>query len=184
MTEKRILTGLLVLSVVLAGRVLLGVAETAEKAEKPSQVVVGTFDSRAVTLAFGESPFWSTYERMNPESVAPPADATPQGVEQWKINRRKISFRQGFGRGDVSEYLDFIKDQIPRIAQETGVDVIVSKWDIVYHRPNVKFVDVTEALIQPFEPTEERLEIIRDVMKVPAATEKEIRQREKSQGIN
>ena len=184
MTAKRILTCLLVLSVVLTGRMLLGLGETTQKTEKPSQVIVGTFDSRAVTLAFGESPFMSTYEKMNPESVAPPADATPQQVEQWKINQRKISFRQGFGRGDVTEYLDFIKDHIPKIAQQTGVDVIVSRWDIVYHSPNVKFVDVTEALIQPFEPTEERLEIIRDVMKVPAATEKEIRQREKKKGIN
>ena len=183
MTAKRILTGVLVLSVMLGWSLLIGVEETVKKTEKAQQVIVGTFDSRAVTLVFGDSPFRSKYERMNPETVAPPAKATPQEVERWKINRRKIEFRQGFGRGDVSEYLDFIKDQIPKIAQETGVDVIVSKWDIVYQNPKVKFVDVTEALIQPFKPTDERLKIIRDVMAVPAATEKEIREREKKEGI-
>ena len=183
MTGKKTLACVLVSSVVLTSPMLRGTANKTEKTGKASQVIVGTFDSRAVALAFGASPFHSTYQRMNPETVAPPANATPQEVEQWKISRRKVEFRQGFGRGDVSEYLDFIRDQMPKIAQETGVDVIVSKWEIVYNNPKVKFVDVTEALIQPFKPADANLKIIRDVMKTPAATGKEIRKREIKEGI-
>ena len=78
----------------------------------------------------------------------------------------------------------WIRDDIPEIAKKAGVDVIVSKWDIEYHGPKVKFVDVTEALIQPFGPTEERIKIIRDVMAKPPLSEKEIREREKREGID
>jgi len=46
--------------------------------------------------------------------------------------------------------------------------------------PNVKFVDVTEALIQPFKSTDETLEIIQYIRKVPPASEKEIRELEES----
>ena len=180
MISKRIFIGVLILSVVLGGNLLLGVGKTEEKTEKPSQVIVGTFDSRAVTLAGRTADQQAEFFRRYPEYVAPRAGATPKEVEQWKINLKKRQFRQGFGRGDVSEFLDLIRDEIPKIAEETGVDVIVSKWDIEYQSPKVKLVDVTEALIQPFKPTDERLKIIRDVMAVPAATEKEIRELEAS----
>ncbi len=160
MTAKRILTSVLILSVILAGSMLLGDEEKKEKTDKASQVIVGTFDSRAVKLAYDTA---AMAGRM-------PAVEVPKAIE----------FRQGFGKGDVSEYLDLIRDEIPKIAQKTGVDVIVSKWDIEYHDPNVKFVDATEALIQPFKPSEERIKIIRDAIAKPPATEKEIREFEKS----
>ena len=160
MTAKRILTSVLVSSVMLGGSVLPGVGETAEKAEKASPVVVGTFDSRAVAMAYGHAVLAG---RM-PHTEAP----------------KPVAFRQGFGKGDVSEQLDHIRDEIPKIAEEAGVDVIVSKWAIEYHGPNVRFVDVTEALIQPFKPTDETLEIIQDIRKVPPASEKEIRELEQS----
>ena len=182
-TTKRILTVILVVSIMLVGSVLPGAGETREKTDKVSRIIVGTFDSRAVTLAFGNSPQEAEFYKRYPEYVAPRAGATPEEVEQWKINLKKRQFRQGFGRGDVGEFLDLIKDEIPKIAEKAGVDIIVSKWDIEYQSPKVKLVDVTEALIQPFKPTEERLKIIRDVMAVPAATEKEIREREKKEGI-
>jgi len=160
MTAKRILPGALVAGVMLAGSVLLGIGAKEEKTEKLSQVIIGTFDSRAVMLAYGSA---SRAGRMPHIEVSKP-----------------IAFRQGFGKGDVSEYLDHIRDEIPKIAQKTGVDVIVSKWAIEYHDPNVILVDVTEALIQPFEPTEEDLEIIHDVMAAPVGSEKEIRELEES----
>jgi len=160
MAAKKISTSVLAVSVMLTGLALLVGAETAEKAEKALQVVVGTFDSRAVKLAYDSAKMAG---RM-------PAVEVPKPIE----------FRQGFGTGDVSEYLDQIRDEIPKIAQKTGVDVIVSKWDIEYHDPNVKFVDMTEALIQPFKPTEERIKIIRDVMAKPPLTEKQIRELEAS----
>jgi hypothetical protein len=183
MKKKRITIWLMCMVVALVACILFAADEPAKVIDK-TRVIVGTFDSRAVALvALEDPPLRLKFERMHPEYVAPRDGATPEEVEQWKINLRKRQFRQGFGRGNVSEFLDLIKDEIPKIAKEAGVDVIVSKWDIEYQSPKVKLVDVTEALIQPFKPTDERLKIIRDVMEAPAATEKEIREREKREGI-
>ena len=160
MTVIKSLTGALIVSVViLTGSLLSGFSKTEEKTEKPSPMVIGTFDSRAVKLAYDTA----TFAGRMPDLDVPKA----------------IEFRQGFGKGDVSEYLDQIRDEIPGIAQEAGVDVIVSKWDIEYHNPDVTFTDVTEALLRPFKPTEERMKIIRDMMATPPASEKQIRERER-----
>ena len=160
MSARKILLSGLVVSVMLAGGALPRVGKTEEKAEKGSRVIIGTFDSRAVKLAYDSA----TFAGRMPDLGVPKA----------------IEFRQGFGTGDVSEYLDQIRDQIPKIAQKTGVDVIVSKWDIEYHDPNATFLDVTESLIQPFRPTEERMKIIRELREKPPLTEKEIREFEAS----
>ena len=161
MTVQKILIGILVLSVLLGGSLLLGIGDKEEKTEKPSKVIIGTFDSRAIALAYGS--------------------AHRAGRMPFLRYPKPIEFRQGFGTGDVSEQLDQIRDQIPNIAQKTGVDVIVSKWDIEYHDPNaVTLVDVIEALIQLFGPTKEEIKIIHDVMAAPPVPEKEIREREAS----
>lgn len=161
MTANRILTAIFVIIIMLTGSVLLGVGEKEKKTQKPSQVIIGTFDSRAIALAYGS--------------------AHRAGRMPFLMYPKPIEFRQGFGTGDVSEQLDQIRDQIPKIAQKTGVDVIVSKWDIEYHDPNaVTLVDVTEALIQLFKPTEEDLKIIHDVMAKPPVSAKEIRELEVS----
>ena len=161
MTVQKILIGILVLSVLLGGSLLLGIGDKEEKTEKPSKVIIGTFDSRAIALAYGS--------------------AHRAGRMPFLRYPKPIEFRQGFGTGDVSEQLDQIRDQIPKIAQKTGVDVIVSKWDIEYHDPNaVTLVDVIEALIQLFGPTKEEIKIIHDVMAAPPVPEKEIREREAS----
>ncbi len=34
------------------------------------------------------------------------------------------------------------------------VSVIVSKWDVAFHDPNVEYVDVTDALVARFNPNE------------------------------
>ena len=162
MTTKRILIVVMLLSALLGASLLLGVGEKEKTTEMPSQVVIiGTFDSRAIALAYGS--------------------AHRAGRMPFLQYPKPIEFRQGFGTGDVSEQLDQIRDQIPKIAQKTGVDVIVSKWDIEYHDPNaVTLVDVTELLIQLFGPTKEEIKIIHDVMAAPPVPEKEIREREAS----
>ena len=160
MSTRITITGMLVLGV-LAGSMLLGAGAKEQKTEKSSKVIIGTFDSRAVTLAYGSG--------------------VKAGLVPHIPVSKPIAFRQGFGTGDVSEYLDQIRKEIPKIARKTGVDVIVSKWDIEYHDPKaVTLVDVTEELIQTFKPTKERMKIIRDVMAKPPASEKKIRALEAS----
>ena len=73
--------------------------------------------------------------------------------------------KQGFGTWSVDNILDNIKGKIPKIAKQADVDVIVSKWDIVYQRSGVEFVDVTDLMVQPFDPDESTLKTIQEVLK-------------------
>jgi len=50
-----------------------------------------------------------------------------------------------------------IESEIPKIADEAGVEVLVSKWEIVYQRPEIEFVDVTELMVQLFNLDDDAL---------------------------
>jgi hypothetical protein len=65
----------------------------------------------------------------------------------------------------VDNILETIKAKIPEIAKQADVDVIVSKWDIVYQRSGVGFVDVTHLMVKPFDPDEKTLKIIQETQK-------------------
>ena len=41
-----------------------------------------------------------------------------------------------------------------------GVDVVVSKWDVAYQKPDAQVIDVTLRMIEPFEPSERTLKMI------------------------
>jgi hypothetical protein len=72
--------------------------------------------------------------------------------------------RQGFGTAPVDDILALIEDQLPVIAEASGVDVLVSKWALAYHRPDASFVDVTDRLAAEFDPDEKTLKTIREVL--------------------
>ncbi len=71
--------------------------------------------------------------------------------------------KQGFGSWPVDNLLDKIKRGIPEIAAQADVDLIVSKWNIVYRQPAVKFIDVTDLMVKPFDPDEATLTVIKEI---------------------
>ena len=89
-----------------------------------------------------------------PDSGWPPSPA-----------RQELISKQGFGTWPVDNILERIKEKIPEIAKQAGVDVIVSKWDIVYQRPGVEFVNVTDLMVKPLNPDEATLKIIKEIQK-------------------
>ena len=70
--------------------------------------------------------------------------------------------------GDIDEIISQIWSELPGVAEEAGVDVIVSTWDIVYRGDRMQFVDVTDLLVIFFDPTEETLGIIESMRGTPA----------------
>ena len=86
-------------------------------------------------------------------------------LKEWGKNEQARRHKQGFGTASVKNLLEHIKQDIPKVAKQAGVDIIVSKWDMVYQTRNAKFVDVTELIIRGFEPSEKALKIIRELKK-------------------
>jgi hypothetical protein len=117
---------------------------------------VGTFDSRAVAIAWtGSEAFDRQLQQRIQEYKRAEAAGDHETVEKLKAEGRAGQEQlhlQGFGGASVANILDRIKDQIPALAEKAGVDVIVSKWDIVYQAPGAEFVDVTAPMIRLFRP--------------------------------
>lgn len=86
--------------------------------------------------------------------------------------------KQGFSTWPVDDILERIKDQIPEIAKQAGVDIIVSKWDIVYQLPGVEFIDVTDLLVMPFAPDASTLDLIKSLREIEPVSLEELEELE------
>ncbi|MHC4295393.1 MAG: OmpH/Skp family outer membrane protein, partial [Planctomycetota bacterium] len=82
-------------------------------------------------------------------------------------SRQEQIHRQVFGTAPVNDALEKIKKDIPKVARSTGVDVIVSVHDVVYQSPSAKFVDITDQIVELFDPDEKTLEKIEAIRKYP-----------------
>lgn len=151
-------------------------AASAQKTTKP--VRVGVFDSRAVAVAFAAS-LYNKKElngKIAERDTAKAAGDTKKAdeLERWGKERQAMMHRQGYGTASVRNLLEYIKSDLPKIAKEAGVDVIVSKWDIVFKGEAVEFMDVTDSIAKPFNPDAKTLKQIEDIKKVKPLTEEEV----------
>jgi hypothetical protein len=154
-------------------------AEGADGQPERARVRVGTFDSRAVAVAYTRTEsFGQSVKKLMDEGKKAEAAGDQEKIKELKAAGRAgqdLIHQQGFGTASVANILDTIKDQLPDIAQKAGVDVIVSKWDITYQTPSAEFVDVTHEMIKPFKPNEKTLKIIEDLLKHPPVSAEELK---------
>ena len=131
-------------------------------------LIVGTFDSRAVAIAYVRSDaFDARLKAMRAElSEAQTAgnDARVAELETLGQTMQSAIHQQGFGTAPVDDILATIEERLPAIAEEAGVDVIVSKWALAWERPGAAFVDMTRVMAGQFDPDDETLEVIRQVL--------------------
>jgi len=157
--------------------------------ESPQQdaaprLVVGTYDSRGIALAYIRSAGTGEYLRAQKEDVG---RATQRAREAGDLElaagldalgpAMQLRFhRQGFGTAPVDDILARIGERLPAIAHEAGVDVIVSKWALTYQDPSARFVDVTERLAAEFEPSEDTWKAIRQIVETEPVPLDQIRE--------
>ncbi|MDD3142946.1 MAG: hypothetical protein PHG32_01995 [Candidatus Cloacimonetes bacterium] len=91
---------------------------------------------------------------------------------------QQLMHKQGFSTWPVDDILERIKDQIPEIAKQAGVDIIVCKWDIVYQLPGVEFIDVTDLLVMPFAPDASTLDLIKSLREIEPVSLEELEELE------
>lgn len=140
---------------------------SAGQAQQPSQTTserIGTFDSRAVSLAFYNSAeFRERMLRLKTELEEAKASGDEERVKQLEAYGpafQEVMHQQGFSTGSVSGIMDRIKEELPQIAENTGVSVIVSKWEVAYKSPAVELVDLTSQLVALFDPDDRVLQWI------------------------
>ena len=160
-----------VITAVLAGLAVYTTVGAGQPEEKTSgaKLRVGTFDSRAVAIAHVRSEAFARHLKgIRAEYKKAKAEGDENRVKELEAQGpagQELVHKQGFGTWPVDDILDKIKEKIPKIARQADVDVIVSKWDVVYQRAGVEFVDVTDLMVQPFDPNESTLKVIQEVLK-------------------
>lgn len=151
------------ITVVLIGMAVLPTTE-AQKKTPAEKVRIGTFDSRAIALAYYRSDATDPHsEELTARYEKAKAAGDEERVKQLKSEFKvlqEITHKQTFSTWPVDNILEQIQDQIPDIARQARVDAIVCKWDIVYQKDGIEFVDVTELMVQPFKPDEETMRMI------------------------
>ena len=137
----------------------------------PTKVRVGTFDSRAVAIAYARSalaaPVMKDWRDKYEKAKAEKNEEIIKECEAWGTTHQQLLHLQCFSIGSVADILEKVKDNLPKIAQEAGVDIIVSKWEVVYKNLSIEIVDVTSHLAKLFNPNEQTLKIIEELAKQP-----------------
>ncbi|MCA9067452.1 MAG: hypothetical protein KDA84_00915 [Planctomycetaceae bacterium] len=142
-----------------------------EQAVEKSKLRVGTFDSRLVTIAYVRS---SVFEKRMKElqEELKKAEAAGDSKRVKALNAQGLAMqdtihKQGFSTWPIDNILETIKTEIPEIAKKAQVDAIVSKWDVVYQRPGVEFVDVTDLMVEKFHPDKATRKVMADIKEKP-----------------
>jgi len=162
---------------------ILVVWSLAVAGEKKTLVRVGVYDSRAIPMAYTHSQYGDDFmpklERQKKEAEAKGDVKKAQELEK-KMQRHALKkHKQVFSTTPVHDLLKVIEERIPEVAKRTGVDLIVSKWEIVYLASDVEVVDVTLEMAKMFEPKLGTLEAIQELMKKEPLTEEEVERFEK-----
>jgi Skp family chaperone for outer membrane proteins len=156
--------------------------EIATNSEK-SKIRVGVYDSRAIAVAYthskaGQEQFQKQFQQLKKEHDEAEKAGDKAKAEQIKAEGQAGQERlhqQGFGTASVKKYLEKVKDRIPAVAKNAKVDLVVSKWEVVYQNPAAEVVDITDDLVKVFEPDARVLKIVEEMKKQPPLDEDEIR---------
>jgi hypothetical protein len=156
----------------LCGIACLAQAQEKEtKKEEKESVRIGVYDSRAV--AYVQFSSEANLKIIN-EAVAKAKEAqktmdkkaAEELANQFKEGQRKIH-RQVFSMAPIDDVLEKIKDRLPEIQKKAGVSVLISKWDEekLKQYPKAEKIDVTDALVEEFKPTEKQKKMLEEIKK-------------------
>jgi hypothetical protein len=129
------------------------------------KVRLGTYDSRAIAVAYAPSLHNPVASKMKEHAAAKAAgdQAKVAELEAWGAAHQRQLHRQGFALMPVDDLLAPVSHELPRVAREVGVDAIV--FGCSHAGPGVELVDVTMQLVELYAPNERTLGFVRDVLK-------------------
>lgn len=154
----------------------LVLASSGSAQEPPSGVTrIGTFDSRAVALAYYRSPdgiarMGEEWDQQHEEAVAAGDSARLEELELFKPSMQHLMHQQVFSTGSICNVMRELEEELPGIAKKADVSLIVSKWELSYSDPAIEVVDVTSMLIALLDLDEDTLRMVaemHDVEPVP-----------------
>jgi len=144
-------------------------SEQTQDKSSGSLIRVGIYDSRALAVSHGQSDeYQSKMRQLRVDAKKARADGDEKKARQFD---KQLSVLMGPIRAQahstrpIGDILETVKGMIPGVAEEAKVDMIVSKWAIVYERPDIEYVDVTDLMVKTFfDPKESTLTSIKNIL--------------------
>lgn len=134
-------------------------------------VRVGVYDSRLVALAYGRSDeFTKRLGEMRSDLDAAKARGDEKTVARLEAGGPALQeqlHRQVFGNAPIPAIMERIRKDLPAIARDAGVDLVVCKWDIAWQDEDAELVDVSGSIMKLFKPTPETLEMAEKIRSQP-----------------
>lgn len=163
-------TPILLAGTALAACLALGFVSASQEETVDSaapRIVLGTFDSRALVVAYAHS---DRFAESTKELHAAHRQAKETGdaeaiaaLEERGQSLQALMHRQTFCAAPIPKILELLEDELPAVAKQAGVDVIVSRWNVTYRNETARSIDVTDLLVEPFDPDERVLKIVEDL---------------------
>ncbi len=152
-------------SLVIGSITLLGASPGhAQQTSQPTAERIGTFDSRAISIAYYNSAQFREralgFDAELGEARSAGDEERVKQLEAYRPAMQQVMHLQGFSTGSVREIIERIKDELPQIAETAGVSVIVSKWEVAHSSASVELVDLTPYIVALFEPNDKVLQWI------------------------
>lgn len=158
----------------VASAVALGVLSSATasaQSQQTNKLRVGVYDSRAVAVAYSSSTEFaeamkSTEAEYKKAKAAKDEKRMKKIESQMQLQQRR-AHEQGFSTGSVAGIMAKVKNSLPDVAKQAGVQVIVSKWELNYQSSEIEVVDVTDKIVALFHVNERGLKWSREIQQKP-----------------
>jgi hypothetical protein len=135
-------------------------------------VRVGTFDTRAVALAYGRSPrpdcLMAKVADLHKRHEQAKEEGNEKLVAELEIEGpalQKKMHEMVFGNAPIPEILAMIEDDLPGIAEAAGVDLIVE--GVLHSGPGVEVVDISMEMTAPFQIDDKTKAMIPQILSKP-----------------
>jgi hypothetical protein len=144
----------------------LNVGSAGDDVPKDKKIRIGTYDSRAIAIAYAPSRFNPVKEKMAAYEKAKAAgdQAKMKELQAWGEQHQRLLHFQGFGRVPVGDLLEPVKEQVANLARQRQLAAITMSCE--FTGAEVELVDVTDDLVKLYDPSEKTLQHVRAVRAV------------------
>jgi hypothetical protein len=143
---------------------------SSEQDQPHTALRIGTYDSRAVAVAYVRSAtFQKTMRDLKQQRDEAVKAKDQKRIDQLDAKGSAMQIRinlQGFSTAPIDDVMDTVRDRLPAIAQHQNIAAILRYAD--YRDPSVDVVDITDDLVKLFQPDEATLKVVAELRKQSA----------------
>ena len=154
-------------SILILLPLVFGAAAANQASSNPTATRIGVYDSRAIAVAYANSPQLKTklndLERQRDQaSNAGDTKRVALLNAQGEAMQRRLHL-QSFSNAPVDDLMATVQDRIAEVARSSKVVAVVASID--YRDASIEAVDITDDLVSLFAPNEQTLRMIADLRK-------------------